>query len=177
MAGYLTYCFSDWIKERFSRGVMFMRNGVRTDEPVRHPLPEHWREGTDYYVKADPDFELWTYSRCHKQLRLHVKTGDTIFFRTHWRGKQYFIGYFVIGEKAGDRDNPILVADRRKSLFLPQFSFEITPELIAKLNRRVRQHHVKRYHPNVLAMFLGRNYLAINDRQTRYLKKVLDARK
>lgn len=174
MRSFITYCFADWMQPTFANGIMRIRNGRRTDEPIRHPLPAHWKKDVHYYIKPDPDFVNWTYSRCHRKLRRIVHPGDIIFFRTLWRSQQYFIGYFIIEGTCGEATNPVLAADPRRSLFVPAFASPISSSLILRLNPRAKLVHVERYHPNVLAMFLGREYLALNTKRTHFLKAHLD---
>lgn len=173
MASYITYCFSDWTKTKFANGIMRIRDGKRTDVPIRHPLPLHWSEGTDYYVKSDPDFKKLIYSHCHKRLRLRAKPGDTIFFRTLWRDKQYFIGYFTIKTRTGDPLNPILIANPEASLLIKTFTAAISPAMIRILNPRATARRERMYPPNIFAMFLGREFLALNNNRTAWLKKQL----
>ncbi len=171
--GYITYCFSDWNEKTFSNGVMLMRNGVRTDTAIRHIIPDHWREGTHYYTKPDPDFKKWTYSRCHKRLRRRMEPGDVLFLRTMWRSQEYFVGYFFIKEKTGDPADPILVADKNRSLFLLHFDTPISSGLIMKLNPSATKERAAKYHPNIFAQFLGRESLGLNERRTAFLMRHL----
>lgn len=176
MKGYIATCFSDWIKDTFARGPMKMRKGAQTDIPIRHPLPPEWKEGGDYYIKPDPDFETLTYSQGYLALRRKILPGDVLFFKTLWRANQYFVGYFTIREKTGDEDDPILIADPKKSLFIPNFTARIWPEIVQTLNPRVREWHLATYSPNVLAMFLGRGLYALNRQRTMYLMRLLRER-
>jgi len=167
--GYITYCFSDWTKDVFSNGVMRIQNGVRTDRPVRHEIPTHWKLGVDYYVKVDPNFTDWTYSRCHKRLRRRMEPGDILFLRTLWREKQYFIGYFVIVRKSGDPNDPVLIADPSRSLFVQEFTDPISTQIVLKLNPGATRKHAAMYHPNIFAQFLGRESLGLDERRTAFL--------
>ncbi|MDP2598759.1 MAG: hypothetical protein Q8P49_02935 [Candidatus Liptonbacteria bacterium] len=174
--GYITYCFSNWTKKTFSNGVMLMRNGKRTDDPIRHAVPAHWKLSIDYYIKPDPNFKNWTYSRCHKKLRRCAKPGDIIFFRTLWMARQYLIGYFVVAGKSGDEQNPVLIADPSKSLFIPQFKIPITQKLVMRMNPRATKKHAAMYHPNIFAMFLGREFLSLDAKRTDFLVKYMRER-
>lgn len=173
MEGFLTVCFSDWTKDYFSRGVMRIINGRRTDQPIRRNLKINEKEGVDYYIKTDPDFENFSYSRCHKKLRQQIKCGDLLFFRTLWRGKHYFIGYFLIKEKRGNPENPICLADKNQSLLLPNFIVPITPAVVKKLNPKAV--FLKSRNLNLqINEWLGRNYLKLDQKKTAYLKNFLE---
>ena len=171
MQGFLTVCFCDWTKDSFSPGVMRIVKGKRTDQPLRQTLANK-KEGVDYYIKPDPNFSNFTYSHCHKQLRQQLKPGDILFFRTLWRKKPYFIGYFLIKKKIGDPNNPICLADRNGSFLTDGFNIEITPEIVKKLNPRAiftNSQHLN----SQINQWLGRNYLRLDTQKTFYLIKLI----
>lgn len=161
---YLTVCFCDWNYSTFHRGVMKIRNGKRTDEPIRRPLRITELEGQDYYVKPDPDFAVGVYGRCHRQLRVALKPGDLLFLRTLWRGKPYLIGYFKISEKIGTAD-PICRADLTNSRLI-NFQLEITPEILEVVKPDCRD---KRHFNQQVVSALGRNYIKLDRKLSNYL--------
>lgn len=171
MQGFLTVCYCDWTKEYFSPGIMRIINGKRTDQPIRHNLTNK-KAGRDYYIKPDPNFSTFTYSRCHRQLRQQIRPGDVLFFRTLWRGKPYLIGYFLIKEKSGSPDNPVCLADRNGSFITDGFKVEITPKIVKKLNPKAV--FTKSQHLNSqINQWLGRNYLRLDAQKTLYLMNLI----
>ncbi len=168
MRGFITVCYSDWTKERFNRGVMRIIDGEGANYPIRRILRPDEEEGRDYYVKTDPDFSELVYSCCHRKLRQQLRPGDILFFRTLWRKKQYFIGYFLIKEKMGDPEDPICIADENGSFLVPDFKIEITPKIVKRLNPRFNFDNSR--HPNSqINENLGRNYLCLDHEKTFYL--------
>lgn len=172
--GFITYCFSDWEADTFERAPMVMRNGERTDTPLRSSL-EGLIEGMDYYLKPDPDFAQGTYSRCHRKLREQIRPGDYIFFRTNHRDRQFLIGYFRIKEKIEGKIGPILVADPDESQRI-DFEFELHRDnwdVVERLNPRA----VGGYDPdrtiNRNMMFLGRDYLILDRTKKDFLLGLL----
>ena len=156
MQGYVTYCFSDWMSASFQRGIMRIRDGERVDLPIRRPLRSDEREGREYYVKPDPDFERGTYSVCHRRLRIALDAGDLLFFRSLWRGKQYLIGYFSVAEKRGPDDDPVIIADLARSR-LVHFQLPITLRVARIINPETRFRRGVADNA-VLNGRLGRNY-------------------
>lgn len=175
MKGFITYCFGDWQSGEFQRGVMRMRQSRKTDEPIRRSLKKEEREGRDYYVKADPDFSALTYSVCHRKLRQLVEVGDVLFFRTLWRGQQYLVGYFLVREKRGISDNPILVADPERSV-LVHFKVPVTLELARKINPAMHLRTGAHRNSSINGR-LGRNFKRLDAKTTRMLIKLIKARK
>lgn len=166
MTGFITVCFSDWNADTFQPGVMAIRKGKRTDQPIRRPLRPDEVQGTDYYIKPDPDFQNGLYVCCHRKLREALQAGDTLFFRTLWCGEPYLIGYFLIEAKFRDKD-PVCVANLEKSRLI-DFQLTITPRLI----RRVRPNAVLvpgRHFNHQVNQVFGRNYSRLSDPATRYL--------
>lgn len=170
--GFITVCFSDWTKEKFNRGVMRIVNGDRTDYPVRRDLKPWEKENIDYYVKPDPDFSKLAYRSCHRKLRQKIQPGDILFFRTLWRGSQYFIGYFLIKEKTGDSNNPICIGDRPSSFLSPEFKIKITEEMVRKLNPKAVFKKMQPVNPQI-NHWLGRNYLKLDTEKTVYLMSLI----
>ncbi|MBS3165007.1 hypothetical protein J4439_06255 [Candidatus Woesearchaeota archaeon] len=171
MQGYLTYCFSDWLSESFRRAPMRIRDGKRTDVPLRTSL-EDLVEGEDYYVKADPDFDALTYRVCHRRLRERIQPGDYLFFRTNHCEQQYVIGYFRIQGKEDSERGPILHGDRADSLLL-DFRLELSPQnwdVVQRLNPRAQYHPERSINLNLLA--LGRNYLLLDEERTVFLRSL-----
>ncbi len=167
MRGFITVCFSDWTQKVFNNGIMRIIRGKRSDEPIRRPIKPDEVEGIDYYIKPDPNFLDFTYSRCHRKLRQQLRKDDILFFRTLWRGKQYLVGYFAIKEKTVDSQDPICIANPDKSLLI-NFSLEITPDLVKKLNPRVKPNNSR--HLNMwINESLGRSYLQLTPETTIYL--------
>lgn len=168
MSGYITVCFSDWTNDTFSRGVMRIVRGVRTEYPLRRPLLASECEGKDYYVKEDPDFKNFTYRKCHKGLRKRLEAGDILFFRTLWRRKPYIIGYFVI---TGKRDG-ICLADREKSVCI-DFRMRVTKNLVKVLNPSAVWNRKVHFNKWVNAA-LGRNYLKLGPETTaRFMQLII----
>jgi len=171
MNGFITYCFSDWQSELFQRGVMQIKNGTRNDVPIRRPMQVYELENRDYYVKADPNFELGTYSVCHRKLRQVIQPGDVLFFRTLWRRKQYFIGYFLVKRKGGTEANPFLVADLKNSQLI-HFTLPITLDLAQQINPDTSFRSC--VHPNAsINGRLGRNYKRIDEHTTYMLIELM----
>lgn len=177
MAAYITTCFADWQAESFRRGIMAIRAGRRTDAQIRRPLRTDEIEGTHWYQKADPDFKRFTYSRCHRGLRRTLQVGDTLFFRTLWRGRPYIIGYAVIREKSGPADNPVCHLDHALS-HLIDFRLPVTANLVRRLNPRAKARPTCDFNHWVNAR-LGRNYLCLQrgrvcgDRERYLMDRVL----
>ncbi len=169
MTSYLTVCFSDWNYDTFQRGVMKIRNGKRTNDPIRRPLKITEVEGQDYYIKPDPDFAVGVYGRCHRQLRLSIKPGDLLFLRTLWRGKPYLLGYFKIKEKIGTTD-PICRADLANSRLI-NFQHEITPELVRMVKPDWKD---SRHFNQQVVSALGRNYIKLDEKRTNYLLDLIN---
>lgn len=172
MRGFLTICYCDWTKKYFSRGVMRIIGNKRTNQPIYRSIKSDEKEEKDYYIKTDPDFSNFTYSRCHKKLRQQIQPGDILFFRTLWQRKQYFIGYFLIKEKTGSSENPICVADKNSSLFVPDFRIKITPEIVKKLSPRAvfkKSRHIN----SQINENLGRNYLCLDSQKVAYLVNLI----
>lgn len=171
MNGFITYCFSDWQSEQFRRGVMQIKNGRRTDTPIRRLIQAEEFENIDYYVKADPNFELGTYGVCHRKLRQTIRPRDILFFRTLWRGMQYFIGYFLIERIGGTEANPILISDLKNSQLI-HFALPITLDLAQQINpEMVFRSGV---HPNTsINGRLGRNYKRIDEHTTHMLMELI----
>jgi len=173
MNGYITVCYSDQNQEIFKRGVMRIRNGVKTEEIIQRPLRKDDIEGENYYIKTDPNFDQWTYSICHKSLRKVLSPKDILFFRTLWRGNQYFIGYFTISHKSGDGNNPVCYADLSNSFLINGYKFVITPKLVEILNDNAdysKTSNKKRF----VSGYLSRCYLHLSADKTEFLKKELD---
>jgi hypothetical protein len=161
LAAYITTCFADWQSDTFRRGVMRIRNGKRTDEPIRRPLRPNEVEGVHYYVKADPDFDRLTYSRCHRSLRRKLQVGDRLFFRTLWRGKPYIIGYGMVSAKSGPADDPICHLNPLYT-HLIDFRLPVTAKLVMLVNPEARRN--RKFHFNAwVNVRLGRNYYRIRD--------------
>ncbi|MDA2922529.1 hypothetical protein MYX07_04675 [Patescibacteria group bacterium AH-259-L07] len=172
MKGYLTVCFSNWKEEIFTNGIMRIKNGKRTDDPIRRPLKPGEMEGIHYYIKPDPDFFNFTYSRCHRRLRQQLQKDDILFFRTLWREKQYIIGYFTIKEKVGAPEDPICVADPKQSLLI-HYELEVTPGLVYRLNPHAQSNRSR--HINMwINERLGRDYLMLGPGATTYLKYLIE---
>lgn len=174
MRGFLTVCFSDWTKEYFSRGIMRISNGRRTNYPIYRSLRPDEKERRDYYIKHDPDFSDFTYSCCHRQLREQIQPGDILFFRTLWRRKHYFIGYFLIKEKVDDPDDPICIADKNGSFLVSGYQIEITPKIVKKLNPRAR-FRKSRHINSQINEWLGRNYMRLDSEKIAYLMDLIKA--
>ncbi len=173
MNGYITPCFSDWNATTFQRGVMQVKNGTRTDRAIRRPLQEKEEiEGVDYYVKPDPDFDNYTYSRCHRSLRKSIDIGDLLFFRTLWRNKHYLIGYFLIEDKEGDPENPICIASAEDSPLI-DFSLTMSPDLVRKINPRAKFTSTRPLNRQ-MNEFLGRNYLRLNSDGLKLLRRLVE---
>jgi len=171
MSGFITYCFSDWQSELFQRGVMQIKNGTRNSTPIRRPMRADELENRDYYIKADPNFERGTYGVCHRKLRQIIQPGDVLFFRTLWRGRQYFIGYFLIKRIDGTEANPILIADLKNSQLI-HFALPITLDLAQQINPDTSFRNG--VHPNKsLNGRLGRNYKRIDERTTHMLMELV----
>jgi hypothetical protein len=173
MTGYVTVCYSDQTQDTFQRGVMKMKNGVRTEKQIRRVLEPEEKEGAHFYLKPDPNFENWTYSICHIALRKVLKPKDILFFRTLWRNTQYFIGYFVISHKSGDPDNPICQADSGKSLLIKGYRYVITSDMVKILNPNAdfsRDENRNR----LISSYLSRYYLSLSPEKTLFLKSELD---
>ena len=173
MNGYITVCYSDQNQEIFGRGTMRIRNGVRTEEIIQRALRKDDIEGENYYVKADPNFDQLTYSVCHKALRKALSPGDFLFFRTLWREKQYFLGYFVISYKSGSGDNPICHADPVRSFLIEGYRFVIKPDLVEILNESANYSKTKNK-KRFISYYLSRSFLHLNDKKTEYLKSEID---
>jgi len=172
VSGFLTYCFSDWEREEFKRGVMRIRHNIKTDEPIRRPLRENEIEGRDYYVKADPNFGRGTYGVCHRGLRKILQPEDVLFFRTLWRQQQYLIGYFVVNGTMGSFENPTVLADTARSR-LVNFKLPITLELAKQINQETK--YRRGIHPNrTLNGRLGRNYKRLDEQTTRVLIALIE---
>ncbi len=147
----------------------------KTSEPIRRPLRISEHEGKDFYVKPDPDFTIGTYSVCHRQLRKIISPGDILFFRTLWRGRQYFIGFFVIKGKRGPSENPTLFADLEKSMLI-HFRLPISLDLARLINPETDLRGG--VHANsTLNGRLGRNYKRIDTEVTRVLIELIEANK
>ena len=172
MAGFLTVCFSDWNADKFRRGVMRIKDGVRTNRPIRRPLQPDEIEGIHYCIKPDPDFERGLYRVCHLKLRQVIEAGDVLFFRTLWRGQPYLIGYFWIAGKSSGRDDPVCLADLSSSRLI-DFSLEITPSLIRKVNPRAALVPGRHFNHQVTQAF-GRNYIRLSDEATDYLIRLIE---
>ena len=173
MQGYITPCFSDWNATTFQRGVMQIQNGTRTDRAIRRPLKEKEEtEGVDYYIKPDPDFDNYTYSRCHRGLRKSIDKGDLLFFRTLWRGKHYLIGYFLIKGKMGDYNDPICIASEEDSPLI-DFSLPISPALVKKINSRAKFTSARPLNRQ-MNEFLGRNYLKLSSDGLKLLRTLIE---
>lgn len=173
MTGYITVCYSDQTQDKFKRGVMRIRDGKRTDEILKRELREYELENRDYYIKSDPNFDNWTYSVCHKSLRKALLPKDVLFFRTLWRGKQYFIGYFEISLKTGDENNPVCYADSGKSFLIDGYRFVIKPEVVELLNENanyVKTPNKKRF----ICQYLSRYFLRLDEERTAFLKSEID---
>jgi len=152
---------------------MRIRDGKRTDEILKREVRDDEKENRDYYIKSDPDFDKWTYSVCHKSLRKVLLPNDLLFFRTLWRGQQYFVGYFEISLKTGDEINPICHADFGKSLLIDGYRFVIKPEIVVILNENANfseTSNKKRF----ISHHLARNYLRIDEEKTAFLKSEID---
>ncbi len=171
MTGFLTVCFSDWNADEFQRGVMRIKDGVRTNCPIHRPLYPDEVEGIHYYIKPDPDFERGLYRACHLKLRQVLEAGDVLFFRTLWRGKPYLIGYLTILGKSGKMD-PICLADFARSRLI-HFSLKITPSLIRKVNPRATLVPGWHFNDQVTQAF-GRNYFRLSDKSTKYLIRLIN---
>lgn len=172
--GFITYCFSDWEADTFKRAPMAIRDGTRTDTPLHGSL-EGLVKDEDYYFKPDPDFEQGTYSRCHRTLREQIQPGDFIFFRTNYKDRQFLIGYFRIKDKIDGKKGPILVADPDESRCI-DFEFELSEEnwdVIEKLNPRAINGYDSGRTINRNMMFLGRNYLILDNEKTNFLLGLL----
>lgn len=143
---------------------MAIKNGKRTDTPIRRSLGAGDREGISWYRKPDPDFQQLTYSRCHRSLRRNLLAGDTLFFRALWRGKPYVIGYGVISEKSGPLDNPVCHLDPALS-HLIDFKLPITESMVLRLNPRAVQNPSLHFNSWVNAC-LSRNYLCLHQGPT-----------
>jgi hypothetical protein len=173
MSGYITVCYSNQNQDGFRRGVMRIRNGIRTEKIINSPLSDNYIEGVDYYIKADPNFDKWTYSICHRALRKALLPKDILFFRTLWRDKQYFVGYFVISFKTGDKDNPICHAVPSESFLINGYKFAIKPEIVELLNENAnysKTFNKKRFVSN----YLSRYYLRLDEERTAFLKSEID---
>jgi hypothetical protein len=173
MTGYITVCYSDQTSEIFKRGVMKIKDGKRTEYQIYGSVAD-MTENKDYYVKPDPNFENWIYSKCHKSLRKKLNPKDILFFRTRWHNEQYFIGYFVILSKSDDELNPICYADRKSSLLINGYKCRITPALVETIIPGTNfscYPNKKRFITNKLS----RNYLMLTDEKTYFLKKLLDS--
>jgi hypothetical protein len=174
MKGFVTYCFSDWTKETFQRGVLRIRNGKKTDEPIRRLLRIDEIPEQDYYIKKDPNFDDGTYSRCHCGLRKAIQPRDVLFFRTLWRGNQYLIGYFSVLRKSGEEESPIVHADMKQSRLI-DFALLITFEIAQLINPEIG--YRPGVHKNVtLNGRLGRNYKLIDEPTTKALVALIDAK-
>jgi hypothetical protein len=159
LAAYITTCFADWQSDTFRRGIMAVRNDKRTNTQIRRALRSDEVEGVHWYRKTDPDFEQFTYRKCHRGLRQVLEVGDTLFFRTLWRGKPYIIGYMVIAGKSGPANDPVCHADRSIS-HLIDFRLPVTMGLVRRLNPRARALRRCDFNHWVNAR-LGRNYLCL----------------
>lgn len=146
---------------------MRMRSGRRTDTPIRRSLKKEEQEGIDYYIKADPDFAQGTYSVCHRKMRQVMQVGDVLFFRTLWRGQQYLVGYFLVREKRGMSDDPILVADSKKSV-LVHFKVPVTIKLAQKINPAMRLRAGVHRNSSINGR-LGRNFKRLDAKTTHML--------
>ena len=167
MAGFLTVCFSDWNSDVFRRGVMAIRNGRRTEQPLRRPLRPDEIEEVHYYIKPDPDFDTGFYTHCHRKLRQAIQVGDTLFFRTLWRGQPYLIGYFLIEAKLLSDESPVCLANLEKSRLI-DFRLKITPRLIRKVRPNAVLVPGRHFNHQVNQTF-GRSYIRLSDPATRYL--------
>ncbi|MFA5870561.1 MAG: hypothetical protein WC842_01565 [Candidatus Paceibacterota bacterium] len=155
---FITPCFSDWTKEVFIPGPMKIINGKRTDYPIRRAIESGEEEGIDWYRKTDPNFKKGTYSRCHKALRLALRPGDTLFFRTLWRGTPYLIGYFGIIGKIGDLENPVCVTDVTRSKCV-DFLIPIGPGMVLMANEKTKLG--SRHFNKLVNEYMGRSYLEL----------------
>ncbi len=173
MTGYVTVCYSNQSEEVFKRAPMRIRNGVRTNELIKRKIRKNEKENEDYYIKTDPNFDNYTYSTCHRSLRKVLLPGDILFFRTLWRGKEYFIGYFDIVYKSTYKDDNKCYALPQTSLLIPGYRYVITPSLVQRLNPNAnlsRSVNENRF----ISYYLARSYLKLTLENTRFLKSELD---
>ncbi len=163
MAAYITSCFSSWQSDTFKRGICAIVRGKRTDRAIRRWLKSREKEGKHWYRKADPDFDDFTYSRCHRTLRRILCSGDVLFFRTLWRGDPYLIGFFRITGKTGPSENPVCHADPEMSaLIYFRKCMRITPSLVGVLNPKAGP-RCKRPYNQWANEQLGRNWMQLDD--------------
>lgn len=174
MASYITPCFSDWQQETFRRGIMAIVNGKRSDREIRRLLRADDREGIRWYRKADPDFDHYTYSRCHRTLRRALLPDDIVFFRTLWRGHPYIIGYFTVRGFAGPPDDPIVMASPNRSRLI-HYRLPVTPRIVRRLNPRARSPGTRPLNQWTNEQ-LGRNWMRLDRQVAVYLKTRIDAR-
>lgn len=138
---------------------MAIRNGKRVDSQIRRALRPDEQEGVRWWRKPDPDFDRFTYSRCHRALRRALQVGDTLFFRTLWRRRPYIIGYGVIRTKSGPADDPVCHLDPSLSHCI-DFRLPVTEALVRRLNPRAQGPRRCDFNHWVNAR-LGRNYLCL----------------
>ena len=151
---------------------MAIVEGKRSNRAIRRVLRSGEVENIHWYLKTDPDFDAFTYSRCHRLLRRTLRLDDVLFFRTLWRGRPYIIGYFTIVGIVWPKENPVILASKERSPLI-HYALPVTSSLVRLLNPRAAGPRTCSFNHWVNAR-LGRNYMRLDAPAAAYLKALID---